>query len=139
MYRVDNPVGSLVEIAIWSPVSIDEAQAWGRDHDMVIDGVEGPYVCFVDLRGARVFPPEVVNAYVSTMRSESRLRRTATLLPDSAVVSLQIGRMIREAGHPQRQAFEDPGQLYAWLGEVLGAPERERLGALLEVRPSAHP
>jgi hypothetical protein len=121
----------LVEIAIWSPVSVDEAVRWGRDHDAVIDAVSGPYVCFVDLRGAKVFPPDVVDAYVSTMREEARLERTATLLPRSATVALQIGRMIREAGYADRRPFSDPAQLEEWLAPSLDASEIDRLRALL--------
>ncbi len=140
MYRVANRVGRLVEIAIWSPVSVEEAIEWGRDHDAVIDRVEGEYVCFVDLRGARVFPPDVVDAYVATMKDERRLLRTGTLLPLSAVVALQINRMIREAAHPERRAFEDAAPLASWLGERLGIPERARLRALLrEPAPGLDP
>lgn len=61
----------------------------------------------IDLRRAKVFPPQVVDAYVATMSDEPRLEQTATFLPTSAVLALQIGRMIREAGHPGRRAFED--------------------------------
>ncbi len=132
MYRVANETGRLVEIAIWSPVSIDETTQWQRDHDAVIASVAGPYVCFVDLRGARVFPPEVVNAYVAVMRDEQRLERTATLLPGSPTVAMQIGRMIREAGHPQRRGFQDRDALYDWLAKVLDDNERSRLERLLD-------
>ncbi|MEM7154712.1 MAG: hypothetical protein AAF799_17820 [Myxococcota bacterium] len=132
MYRVAHQVGRLVEIAIGSPVSLDEVEQWGREHDAVVDGVGEAYICFVDLRRASVFPPDVVEAYVSVMRSEQQLIRTATMLPDSPVVALQIGRMIREAGHPQRRAFDDPSELTRWLSEVMGPLERARLRSLLE-------
>ncbi|MCA9713240.1 MAG: hypothetical protein H6713_30035 [Myxococcales bacterium] len=135
MYRVERRVGQLVEIAIWSPVSLEEAIAWGRDHDAVIDATRGRYVCFVDLRGARVFPPDVVDAYVATMKDEPRLLRTGTLLPLSAVVALQINRMIREAAHPERRAFSEAAPLASWLGERLEPLERARLDALLRAPP----
>ena len=134
MYRVERHVGRLVEIRIWSPVSIEEAVVWGRDHDAVVASVGGPYVCVVDLVGATVFPPDVVGRYVETMRSEHRLIRTATLLSPSPTLGLQIQRMIREANHPERRAFRDAGELATWLGEVLTADERARLAALLSER-----
>jgi hypothetical protein len=138
MYRVQNRVGRLVEISIWSPVSLDEAIRWGRDHASVINAVHGAYVCFVDLRRASVFPPDVVDAYVSTMSDEPRLDRTATLLPTNATVALQIGRMIREAGHPGRRAFDRGDALAEWLAPHLDAEERSRLRALLDApRPRA--
>lgn len=132
MYRVQNVVGKLVEIWIASPVSLAETAPWARDHDRVIDGVTGPYVCFVDLRRATVFPPDVVDAYVKTMRNEPRLRRTGTLLPASPTFGMQIERMIRDAASPERRAFRHRTPLERWLGEVLTAPERERLRSLCD-------
>jgi hypothetical protein len=131
MYRVENSVGRLVEIAIWSPVSLDEVASWARDHDRVVGGVAGEYVCLVDLRGARVFPPPIVSAYTSAMKDESRLLRTASYLPKDAIVGLQIGRMIREAGHPGRKAFEEPEPLLLYLGEVLTKVELQRARRLV--------
>jgi hypothetical protein len=127
-------VGRLVEIRIASPVSLEEAVRWGRDHDALVDRVTGPYVCFVDLVDATVFPPDVVEAYVSTMKSEGRLVRTGTLLNKSPTFGLQIQRMIREANHPDRKAFRDPDELEVWLGEVLHDDERARLRDLLDAR-----
>ena len=134
MYRVERHVGRLVEIRIWSPVSLEEAERWGHDHDAVVASVGGPYVCLVDLVDATVFPPDVVKRYVETMRSEHQLLRTATLLSPSPTLGLQIQRMIREADHPERRAFRDPNELAAWFGEVLTEPERARLAALLAER-----
>src|SRR5438552_11571932 len=105
MYRIDHEVGRLVEIRIWSPVSLAEAVQWGRDHNAVIDGIPGPYICLVDLVDATIFPPEVVDAYVAVMKSEQRLLRTGTLLNPSPTLGLQIQRMIKAANHPERRAF----------------------------------
>jgi hypothetical protein len=134
MYTITHTVGRLVEIAIASPVSIEEAARWGVDHQSVIDAVRGPYVCLVDLVDATVFPPDVVQAYVSTMKGEERLLRTGTLLNPSPTLSLQIQRMIKEANHPGRRAFRDPEELAVWLGEILTDAERARLRAVLGVR-----
>jgi hypothetical protein len=134
MYTISNHVGRLVEIYIWSPVSLEETVRWARDHQAVIDAVVGPYVCFVDLVDATIFPPEIVNAYVSTMKSEPRLLRTGTLLNPSPTFGLQIQRMIREANHPDRKAFRAPEELVTWLGAVLEPAERTRLQALASRR-----
>jgi hypothetical protein len=131
MYSLDHRVGRLVEIRIWSPVSLEEAARWGNDHNALIDSITGPYICVVDLVDATVFPQDVVDAYVSTMRNEPRLLRTGTLLNQSPTLGIQIARMIREANHPDRRAFRDPYSLSAWLGEVLTPPEHERLERVL--------
>ncbi len=128
-----------MEIQIWSPVSVEETIPWQRAHDDVIAALEGPYVCLVDLVEATVFPQNVVDAYVATMKDEPRLLRTATLLNESPTFGMQIQRMIREANHPGRRVFRAPDELAAWLGEVLDAPERDRLDAYLFARRTHRP
>jgi hypothetical protein len=134
VWSIDRLVGKLVEIRIASPVSLAETEPWGKAHDALIASVEGPDVCFVDLVDATVFPPDVVEAYVKTMRNEPRLVRTATLLNASPTFGMQIQRMIREANNPNRRAFRDADELFAWVSEVLDPPERVRLRALLRDR-----
>jgi hypothetical protein len=134
MYSLAHRVGRLVEIRIWSPVSLEEAVRWGRDHDALIERVAGSYLCLVDLVDATVFPQPVVEAYVSTMKSEARLLRTATLLSASPTQGLQIQRMIREANHPERRAFRDARALAAWLGGVMTEAEKARLEEVLAGR-----
>lgn len=133
-HLIQRRVGRLVEIRIWSPVSVEGAVQFGRDHAAVVDAIRGPYVCLVDLVDATIFPPDVVTAYVATMKHEPRLLRTGTLLNQSPTFGMQIQRMIREANHPDRRAFRAPGELEAWLGEVLGEPERRRLHEVLAER-----
>ena len=141
MWSIDRRVGKLVEIRIASPVSLAETQPWAVAHDALISAIAGDYVCFVDLVDATVFPQEVVEGYVRTMRNESRLLRTGTLLNASHTFGMQIQRMIREANNPARRAFRDPRELFEWLGEVLDVSERVRLRELLRGRgmPSLAP
>ncbi len=127
-------MGRLVEIRIWSPVTADEARPWAELHDRVVSAVNGPYLCLVDLADATVFPPDAVEAYVSTMRNESLLVRTATLLGKSPTLHLQILRMIREADNPARRAFRDPNELLAFMRPVMTQREVQRMRELLAPR-----
>ncbi len=131
VWSIERRVGRLVEIRIWSPVSIEETGPWQVAHDDVIRAVGGPYVCFVDLADATVFPQDVVDAYVATMRNEPHLLRTATLLNASPTFGMQIQRMIREANNPDRRVFREAAELSAWLGAILDDAERRRLEELL--------
>jgi hypothetical protein len=131
MYEVGNRAGKLVEIRIWSPVTVEEAVAWARDHDRVVAGVGGPYVCLVDLLDARVFPQAAVDAYTSVMKSEPNLLRTGTLLSYSPTSALQVRRMLREIDNPVRRAFSEVPPLLDWLDPVLTVPERARLRVVL--------
>ncbi|CAN5446191.1 hypothetical protein BH09MYX1_BH09MYX1_04530 [soil metagenome] len=139
VWSIERSVGRLVEIRIWSPVSIEETIAWQRAHDDVIAAIGGPYVCLVDLVDATVFPQEVVDAYVATMKNEPLLIRTATLLNQSPTLGMQIQRMIKEADHPDRRVFRDAGELAEWLDKVLDDRERERLNRVLFYRRATLP
>jgi hypothetical protein len=132
MYSIENKVGRLVEIAIWSPVTKEEALPWAELHDRVVASVGGPYFCLVDLARATVFPPDAVEAYVATMKNEPLLIRTGTLLGRSPTLHLQILRMIKEANNMQRKAFRDPNEVLAFLAEIATVAERARLTEILE-------
>lgn len=134
VWSIDRRAGRLVEIRIASPVSLEETVPWSHAHDALVGAIRGPYVCFVDLVDATVFPPDVVEGYVQTMKNEPRLLRTGTLLNASPTFGLQIQRMIREANNPARRAFRVPRELYDWLSEVLEPVERDRLRELLAPR-----
>jgi hypothetical protein len=131
MFSIEHRVGRLVEIKIWSPISASEAAPWAKLHDEVVATVGGPYFCLVDLARATVFSPDAVDAYLATMRNETQLLRTGTLLGRSPTLHLQILRMIREANHPQRQAFREVEMVHAFLAEIATPQERARLAELL--------
>ncbi|UQA59553.1 hypothetical protein [Polyangium aurulentum] len=137
MYSIENRVGKLVEIRIWSPVSGDEATRWGREHEAVIGSLVGNYFCFVDVFEATVLPQDVVEAYICTLKSATRMLRAAMLLGQSPTLGLQVQRMLREVNNPERKAFRDPRELEAWLGAQLAPAERTRLRELLERRMDA--
>lgn len=130
MWDIQRSIRRLVEIRIWSPVSLEETIPWSKAHDHLIDTIRGPYICFVDLRDAPVFPQPVVEGYVKTMKNEQRLLRTGTLLPASPTLGMQIQRMIKEAKNPARRTFRDPSELVTWMAEVLDEAERARLRTL---------
>jgi hypothetical protein len=131
MFSIEHRVGRLVEIRIWSPISAAEAAPWAKLHDQVVASVGGAYFCLVDLARATVFSPEAVDAYLATMRNETQLLRTATLLGQSPTQHLQILRMIRAANHPQRKAFREAALVHAFLAEIATPEERARLTELL--------
>ena len=113
MWSIDRRVGKLVEIRIWSPVTLEETVPWGEAHDALVSKIDGPYVCLVDLTGATVFPQDVVEGYVKTMKNEQRLVRTGTILNKNPTFDMQIQRMIQKANNPNQRAFRDPNKLFA--------------------------
>ena len=139
MYCIESHVGRLIEVRFWSPVGEGEAIGWRRDHDAMLQSVLGSYIVFVDLSDANVFPPDMVEAYVATMRNEPRLLRAALVLSASPTLSLQIQRILRDAFHPHRRAFRDMREAETFLGDVVSLPERTRLREVIERREHGGP
>jgi hypothetical protein len=136
MYSIERPVGRLIEVRFWAPVAADEAAMWRRDHETMMLSSLGSYVLLVDLVDAAVLPPDMVEAYVQSMRAESRLSRAALVVGASPTLSLQIQRMMRDAPHPNRRLFRDMREAEVWLSEVVTPPERMRLREITERRSS---
>jgi hypothetical protein len=96
--------------------------------------IPGKVVFCADLRRAAVQPGPAADRLVEIMRrSNPRLERTAQIIgDDTPTLLLQAERLVRIAGG-ERRLFRDPGAAAAWLGEVLDAPERERLRQFLAI------
>jgi hypothetical protein len=94
-------------------------------------------VLCTDLRATNLFAPEVASQIIDLMRGDNpRVDRNGVLGNESALLTLQVQRLLIEAGSPgRRRIFTSPPALAAWLGEVLEDSERARLRAFLEGLP----
>jgi hypothetical protein len=132
MLTVENRVGRLVELRAESPLTYEELLPF---HDMlakVAKPIGGQIVICTDFLGARVFPQNVTQRWTAIIRQESPIvDRNGVLVGEGAVFSMQIERIIREAGYPNRRAFLQPLLCAAWLGEILNPRERTRLDAFI--------
>jgi hypothetical protein len=133
MYTIENRVGRLVELRVESPVTEEELM---RFHDMLAKAckpIKGQIAICTELVGATVFLQPVAARWIEIIRQESPIvERNAVLVGEGAVFSMQIERIIRQAGFKNRKAFLVPGALVAWLGEILTARERTRLEQFLQ-------
>jgi hypothetical protein len=131
MFRVTTS-GRLVEIHVTNLSSMEEMNRFKLE---VMDAVihAGKAIAVVDLRQPRIFAPEVAAALEEMLkRANPRVDRSAVLLArDHAVFSLQLERIIREAGNPSRRTFRDPEQVKGWLKDVLSISEQVRLDQFL--------
>lgn len=130
MYTIESKVGRLIEVRFWSPILGEEPGAWRRDHERMITAMLNTYVVFIDLADAPVFPPDMIEAFSSTMRNEVRLLRMGILLGSSPTLGLQMQRLLRDAQHPHRRLFREPREAEAYLSEILTLSERTRLHEL---------
>lgn len=133
MYTIENRVGRLIELRVESPVTEEELM---RFHDLLgkaCKPIKGQIAICTELAGATVFLQPVAARWIEIIRQESPIvERNAVFVGEGAVFSMQIERIIRQAGFKNRKAFLVPAALVAWLGEILTARERTRLEQFLQ-------
>jgi hypothetical protein len=128
VHSVANHAGRLIEVKVASPLTIQEAQQLAGELLAAMHNLSGEYVGVVDLLGAHVFPADVAETLIKLLSGNApHVIRTAMLIGDSAVFALQVERGIRSSDPDKRRAFRSPGELKAWLGQVLTAEERASL------------
>jgi hypothetical protein len=101
--------------------------------------VAGPRaVICADWRQVSILPPEASDALIGLLRQGNRhFARSAVLLsPGDATLSLQVERLVRDAGNSERRTFRASGPMLAWLGEVLTPHESRRASEFIEQPPS---
>jgi hypothetical protein len=133
MFTTEIRVGRLYEHRLGTLAADSDLHAL-RDRGVAViqKSAESVIVC-ADYRQVRFVKAELVPQFVDFLRTVSpKIERSAVLLePGHAIFSMQMSRMIREAGFDQRRAFTDARLAKAWLGERHTAAERGRLSAFL--------
>lgn len=135
-YRVENPVGSLIEARIeWlgNATHADQYAADVRISAQRCAGPRRPVLC-ADHRRANVYPPEVADG-LAFRPNNQRFERIAILATaENATLLLQLQRLTKLAGSEDRKVFLDPIQALAHLAPVLAAEESDRLRVFLAAR-----
>src|SRR5215212_8016303 len=128
MHSVANRVVKLVEVTLASPLTLAEVEEFIRENIAMMRTIPGKFVGIADLRGANVFTLDVTERLIQLLSVNSpQVERSAMLIGDSATFAMQVERVIRTANHPNRRIFRAPGEMMAWLDDVLTAPEQARL------------
>lgn len=134
MFSYECHVGKLVEIRLWSPLSVRDIEEMGRRARALVFAKPGKIVCAVDMRELSVLSPEVTEVVLASLRNTSdRIERTGVLLPEgSPTLALQVERMHREAGNPARKTFRSSSDLVRFLADTIDLAERTRLVAFFD-------
>src|SRR3954469_7693315 len=133
MYTIENRVGRLIELRVESPVTEEELLQFHVTLAKACKPIKGQIATCTDFVGATVFLQPVAARWIEIIRQDSPLvERNAVLVGEGAVFSMQIERIIRQAGFKNRKAFLAPAALVTWLGEILTARERTRLEQFLQ-------
>jgi hypothetical protein len=135
MFSVENRVGRLVESVLRSPLTETELEAFDRAGGVVVTAIRGQRAVCSDLTGIGVLSPSVSERLIEVLkrRHGGALARSAFLLPPRAIVTMQIDRIVRATGNPNRRTFQDRAQLIEWLSESLTSAECGRLREFLGV------
>jgi hypothetical protein len=130
---MENGVGRLIEVRIASPIEPQEVVDFKATLGGILGKMSGRVLIAVDLLRANVFGPEVATGFGAIMRSDNpRVERSALLVGEGALFSMQIERLVREAENPARRTFRSDVAMAKWLGEVATPPELERLQRFLK-------
>jgi hypothetical protein len=128
MYSVENHAGRLIEVKLASPLTLEEVQQFTRKHLDIMAKIPVKYIGVVNLLNAHVFVPAVAEGLSKLLAgAASHVERSAYLIGESAIFSLQVERVIRESNSPNRRAFRNGRELVAWISEVLTEPEKREV------------
>lgn len=135
VFTIENHVGRLVETTIASPVDISEIDAFRARIRAIFGKLQGRRgVLVTDLLGATTFPTEIADGFLAIMRSDNPMvERSAFLISGSAIFTLQIERLIREASSPIRRTFRDARALHEWVSELLDEDEQLQAARFLRL------
>ncbi len=135
MFSVANNVGSLLEVRVASPVTMDDAMAMFKAIYKTMPRGRVSRV-IVDARGLRIVDPPIIDAVVTMMRQDNPfVERNAFLLPSGALLFIQIERMLKELGVTNRKSFQSRDEAERWLSEVCTPDERVQLARFLDPAP----
>jgi hypothetical protein len=134
MISVASQVGRLLEVRCTAPfTAADASQLFGLIHDW-LDRLGQRSVTMADLRHVGVIDPVLVDQVGAFMRAENpRVERTAFVMAESgAMQQMQLERMLKQGGTPNRRLFRSAPDAEAWLAEVLTPAEQQRLHQFLQ-------
>jgi hypothetical protein len=127
MFSAEVRVGRLLEVRLVSPVTLEDIDQCQKRLDELFDR-HGEVVLVADYTRATVFSQEVAARLLDVFkRGKGRVARSAALVSQGAVFSLQVERLIAQAGNPIRRSFHEPFELKAFLGSALKHEEHIRL------------
>ena len=137
MLRVNRVVGRLVEIRFDGSPQVSDVERFNADcracvMQCNVETKRRAVLC-TDLRQTQLFMPDVSDRLLTLMRSDNpHLERNAFLGSGSALLALQVARLVKEAANPgRRRVFTETEPLCEWLDEVLSADERARMRSFI--------
>lgn len=131
--RAEMRVGRLLEVRAVLPIAIEDIPTLRESVRAIFERAPRLVVAILDARAYGIEPPDAADHFLKTIREDNpRIERSAFLIePDQSLLSLQLERVIREAGNPNRRLFRDVSSATAYLRPSLTPEESARLDAFL--------
>jgi len=132
MFTIDVKMGRLLEFRAMEPSMPEDLDVERQRMTHFFQTIPGKVVVCADFSRATIFSPEVATKVVDVLRYDNpRIERSGFLVSDSAIFSLQLERLVNQAGNPARKCFRDPFDLKVFLGPNLTHEEHSRLAQFL--------
>jgi hypothetical protein len=104
--------------------TVAEVDALWAEMRASLGQAKGLVVATADWRIGALYRPEVSDALLGILRNDSpKLELSAHLVGPSALLGLQVERMVREARLPTRKVFRVLDEAVAYLGQALTQDE----------------
>jgi hypothetical protein len=132
MILLQHHVGRLLESRFVSPMSAEELKDFERQRAALRERTSRERVVVMDFRRAAVLPPELADGLAGLLHGPNPALLRNGVLVSTAVMAMQLQRIVREADNDCRRVFRERRELEAWLGEILDAGERARLKQFLD-------
>jgi hypothetical protein len=108
--------------------SVAEVEALWAEMRTCLGQTKGLVVATADWRIGALYRQEVSDALLGILKNDSpKLERSAHIVGPSALLGMQVERMVREARLPTRKVFRVLDEAVAYLGEVLTPDETKWL------------
>jgi hypothetical protein len=126
-------VGRLIELQVFDLLFPEDVRLVSETLLLASAAIAGPAILIADCRAAAPFSQEVGDAWSRAMRRYNPKVERSALLLDRAneTFNLQIDRVVRCAGSPQRRWFHEVAEARSWLSEIMSASEVARLDVVL--------
>ena len=119
MMYFTNVVGRFVEVRTKWPARLEDIPKFLEFVDGVSARNPPGALVLIDSRQGRVLPQPVFNAFVETLEYGIHApQRAAILLPDTAIVEMQMHRLSKQIHRGELRGFHEPSAAIAWLAEV---------------------
>jgi len=120
---IENKVGRLVELRQTGKITIADIHASFPRFKEIMTKVGGPAVFATDWRGMRLMDRDTSDFLLDIMKSDEGVEAQVIITDASALMALQVKRMIQAGGGKHRMVYDDVERAERYLKPYLTPAE----------------